>query len=401
MKLANDLSSIVLACRVLIAWRMDSAHASPIDVVEAAYDLQPDAGDWLRGLLKASRPLLGDSLGGSGAIMAGQTPLGEPLIAQVSAEPEPAHLLKSFLCGAREAWPLLRALGSSVHGEGVLTASTTEGIGAEVYQCITRHLGCQDVLSLWAFDRVFRGVTLQLPSPRRIELSPRARDRWKTICVHIASGHRLRRRLGYGGDTTGIPLTQIPLHADAVIDPLRFRLVDAHGPFKERTAADILRSAAFRVDLARGKARRGDPERALEVWAGLVCGQWSLVDWFDKGGRRYILAMANPTDGRDPRGLSDQEQQVAVLASSGQSSKCISHELGLSPGRVSMLLASAKRKLGVRNQAQLVLKMRTVPGRSITSTVSGAEAAHVCEERRTHLRAARLANGNHTPCEPL
>jgi DNA-binding CsgD family transcriptional regulator len=205
-----------------------------------------------------------------------------------------------------------------------------------------------------------------MPSAHRIGLSPTARDRWRTICAHIASAHRLRRRLGYGGDDTGIPLTEIPLHADAVIDPLRFRLVEARGPIKERTAADALRTAALRVDEARGKARRNDPKGALEIWTGLVCGDWSLVDWFDKDGRRYILAMANPTDSRDPRGLSSQERRVATLASSGQSSKVICHELGLSEGRVSMLLASAKRKLGVRTQAQLVLKMRSMnPGATV------------------------------------
>jgi DNA-binding CsgD family transcriptional regulator len=345
---------------------MDIARASPIDVVEAAYDLRSDAAEWLSGLSRASRPLLSGSLGCSGVIMAGQASSGEPLIAQMSTESEPPNPLPAFLRGAQEAWPLLEGHGSAIPGEGVLIASEAQGVGANVYRCITQHLRCEDVLGLWALDAGFHGVSLQMPSAHRIGLSPTARDRWRTICAHIASAHRLRRRLGYGGDDTGIPLTEIPLHADAVIDPLRFRLVEARGPIKERTAADALRTAALRVDEARGKARRNDPKGALEIWTGLVCGDWSLVDWFDKDGRRYILAMANPTDSRDPRGLSSQERRVATLASSGQSSKVICHELGLSEGRVSMLLASAKRKLGVRTQAQLVLKMRSMnPGATV------------------------------------
>jgi len=104
--------------------------------------------------------------------------------------------------------------------------------------------------------------------------------------------------------------------------------------------------------------RESDPGRALELWKALVRGRWSTVDWFDSDGRRFVLGLPNPPNVSDPRGLTEREEQVVAYALSGQTNKLIAYQLGLSMGRVSTLMSSAMRKLGMQTRAQLIKKFR-------------------------------------------
>jgi DNA-binding CsgD family transcriptional regulator len=143
-----------------------------------------------------------------------------------------------------------------------------------------------------------------------------------------------------------------------VIDPTTFRVTDAHGQAKSSGALDALREAAIRVDRARGRMRETDPEKALELWKALVRGRWSTVDWFDSDGRRFVLGLPNAPNVSDPRGLTEREMQVVAYVLSAQTNKLIGYHLGLSKGRVSTLLSSAMRKLGVQTRGQLIKRLR-------------------------------------------
>jgi len=46
-----------------------------------------------------------------------------------------------------------------------------------------------------------------------------------------------------------------------------------------------------------------------------------MLDWFDSDGRRFFLAIPNPPDLRDPRGLTEQERQVATYVLLGETNK--------------------------------------------------------------------------------
>ena len=151
-----------------------------------------------------------------------------------------------------------------------------------------------------------------------------------------------------------------------MIDPTSFRVTDAQGQAKSRDALHALREAALQVDRARGRMRESDPEQALDLWKALVRGRWSTVDWFDSDGRRFVLGLPNAPNVSDPRGLTDREMQVVAYVLSGQTNKLIGYNLGLSKGRVSTLLRSAMRKMGVQTRAQLVNKLRDFA--SITET---------------------------------
>lgn len=92
---------------------------------------------------------------------------------------------------------------------------------------------------------------------------------------------------------------------------------------------------------------------ARTLWSGLVAGRWSIIDHFDGGGRRWLIAARN--DRPSPaRALSSRQAEIAARAATGRSLKIVASELTLSASTVSAHLASAMRKLGVKNRLELV-----------------------------------------------
>ncbi len=121
---------------------------------------------------------------------------------------------------------------------------------------------------------------------------------------------------------------------------------------------ETVREAVLRAERARLWTQQADRGEALARWQALVDGRWSLVERFEFGGRRYLVARENTLGARDPRGLTLRERQVAALAALGHPLKLIAYELGLSRPSVSASLASAMRKLGARTQAELLAWVR-------------------------------------------
>ncbi len=228
----------------------------------------------------------------------------------------------------------------------------------EESRSVLEFMGYPDILGILATDPNGFGIHIAAPlrEPRR--LTPRRRERWKMLAAHITSAHRLRRALTNGLAHHGArPTTRLPLDAEAVFAVPGLRMVDSASP-EAHCAAEVLRDAARGVDRARGEMRTREPERAFETWTSLVSGRWSMVDWFDTDGRRYVLAIPNPPEAPDPRGLTEQEAQVVAYVMLGETSKLIAYRLGLSKARISGLLSSAMRKLGVKSKTALVEKLR-------------------------------------------
>ena len=146
---------------------------------------------------------------------------------------------------------------------------------------------------------------------------------------------------------------------DARSEPLR--LVHTGRPVPQTLPPqELLRAAARHLDRSPEVLRHGDAERAIRLWEGLLRGRWTLLDWFDSDGRRFIVAKLNAQSRGTARGLTERERQVALSASLGESSKATGYQLGISPSRVSALLRAAMRKLGVRSKAQLVVMVRVL-----------------------------------------
>jgi DNA-binding NarL/FixJ family response regulator len=110
------------------------------------------------------------------------------------------------------------------------------------------------------------------------------------------------------------------------------------------------RAVVFQVE-ARRRAR--DPGRATQVWAALMTGRGSIVDSFEREGRRYVVVRENDSSIED-RALRNQEMAVLQLAVCGMSNKLIAYELGLSSSTAGTHLRAAMRKIGIGSRAELV-----------------------------------------------
>jgi DNA-binding CsgD family transcriptional regulator len=98
----------------------------------------------------------------------------------------------------------------------------------------------------------------------------------------------------------------------------------------------------------RARSQKPTADEAVALWEGLVAGRWSVVEHFERDGKRYYLAHRNDPELAPDRALSAREQQVFAYAELGYSNKLIAYSLGLAISTISTLLTSARSKLGLR-----------------------------------------------------
>ncbi len=336
---------------------LDHVTAHAIDLIEAAYDLEKPDSEWLPNLLDVGAPVLDHGLGVAADEFA-MTPQGEGarlLTGELHMRSLPPDFPDRVAAAVGAASPELQA-ATNIDGFASTWTEAAKDFPVEAAE-VLRLIGYPDLLGMHAIDPSGVGVRIIAPLPTATKLAPRSRERWKMLGAHVASGYRLRRALSAMGAASQPEPTGLPLEAEAVLDVSGFRIVDSVGPATEANAGDVLRRAARSVDRSRGQLRATDPQRALDIWTALVGGRWSIVDWFDTDGRRFVLAMPNSPGVGDPRGLTEQECQVVSYIVRGDTSKLIAYRLGLSPARVSGLLKSAMHKLGVKSTAGLAQKL--------------------------------------------
>jgi DNA-binding CsgD family transcriptional regulator len=196
-----------------------------------------------------------------------------------------------------------------------------------------------DAIGLRANATPTLGIILTSPTQAGHRL--RNRQLWTRFAAHLGAALRLRR-------TKAEPS---PDSAPAVLLP-NGRL--AHGNDDTIAAKASLGDAAKAIDRARGKLRRVEPDEAVALWRTMVRGEWSLVDWYDHDGKRFLLAQENRIPSQPKNVLTPREQQVVACAAMGHSNKLIAYDLGLSVGSVAVLLGRAARKLGVSGRVPLV-----------------------------------------------
>jgi DNA-binding CsgD family transcriptional regulator len=240
--------------------------------------------------------------------------------------------------------------------QGVVdTASQISDGSRQFFEAIASKTGVvADALLINAIDPNGRGAYVAIFLREQSKLDGADRERWEMLGAHLTAGHRVWA----GVVAAKSPSTPLPCGAEAVVDPKTFQVTDTAGRAKDRGTTAMLRDSARQVDRARGRLRKTDPDEALQTWWALMHGRWSMVDWFDSDGRRFVLGIPNPPDLGDPRGLTERELQVATYAARGETGKLIGYRLGIPRGTVSHELNAAMRKLGVKTQAELAEKMR-------------------------------------------
>jgi len=334
-----------------------SRDSALIDFVEAAYDLVVEDDAWLPKLIEAGGPVLDRGHGTLALTCTRPRQPGPLVVHELHVVHGPDDVAQRFaaLTSAIDMellWPLSRS------GAPKTLSEVTDDHNPAAFSVIMQHFGfAKDGLGISGFDPDGRGIFLIIPLSQVTSLTAKARVRWQMLAAHFGAGYRLRRAIQAMTPEQRAP-SELPFGAEAIIDPKNFQVTEASGDGSPRRARDALRLAALRIDSARGEMRKSDPGKALEIWAALVRGRWSTVDWFDTDGRRYLLAMPNAPEVADPRGFTEREMQVLSYAFFGLSNKMIAYHLGLSKGRVSALLSSAQRKFGVKSRTQLIKKLK-------------------------------------------
>jgi DNA-binding CsgD family transcriptional regulator len=103
----------------------------------------------------------------------------------------------------------------------------------------------------------------------------------------------------------------------------------------------------------------------LAAWRDLIEGRCSLVESFDSGGRRFLIARPNPPGMHLSAALSALEAKALLLRAQSASYKVIADELALSAAAGHNLVQSGMKKLGIRDEAELPALFGRVPAQDL------------------------------------
>lgn len=318
---------------------------SAIETVERAYRLDGTEAEWLDGVVTAAWPDVDTGCGVYAFTNNEDVPnfQGAPVFAARDLDPEIASRLEEL---NRAAPP---DVAEMLRKQLVTCGGLEQTLGADhaivkSLRFVMKPANVTDGFSLFARDAQGGSITLASLSRSTVSLAPRVRGIWRRVGLHVASALRLRRKLA--GHATV---------REALLDPSG-KLQDASDFLAgEPSAQAVLVRAVAAMEKARSEAMRGSPERAFALWQGLVAGEWSLVDHWESGGRRYLAAYRNRPELRDPRALTPRECATLKYLALGASNKDIAFALGLPAGTVSSSVTKVMKKLGVKRRVDLAL----------------------------------------------
>jgi DNA-binding CsgD family transcriptional regulator len=328
-----------------------SAEKNSLAIIEAAYDLESDDVTWLEGVLRKVRPYIDCGLGVYANFY---EPSDDVSVLDV---PSPIFLdcKPAFLDVIAPATKMLHSdhIRAAYGGPPCHSLSQAYRRGGIVYEedasmrFIAQQTGVTDLLLVNAWENQGRGCCFAAALDRVRPFPTRTATVLSRVARHVAAAQRLRRsvRRGQAGSTT--------LDAEAVLDQ-RGAVLHAEGEAKGTSERELLASSTKALVGARERWRDSDPEQVAAVWNALVDGRWSLVDSFDRDGKRFLLARRNALDVPEPSALSAAERQVVALVARGHSTQLIAYELGQSASLVSTILQRALRKLRIRSRTELL-----------------------------------------------
>ncbi len=313
-------------------------------MVEASYSLEGSDVDWLARVLESGRPDFDLGRGYYGftcRIRATEFAMG-PVYVEKNLDPRFGTLVEKLNREAPNAVVDVLSRSAAICGGfpevlGVGNPASNQFFNAG------RASGITDAFSIFAQDGEGYGIDISAPVEGVMKTPARVRGIWHRVGLHVAAGMRLRRRV-----------VEQRAELDAILDPSG-KVAHAEGsPRQDRSARDALIDSVRRMERARTAKERKDPERALDLWRGLVAGEWSLVEKWESDGKRYLAAYRNRPDIRDPRSLTPHEAMVLRYVSLGASNKEVAFALGLSVGSVGSAVSQLLRKFGCKRRTDLL-----------------------------------------------
>jgi DNA-binding CsgD family transcriptional regulator len=320
-----------------------------ISAIDACYAPQPDDGAWMDGVLAAVEPLAEgrgvygiaftrSDRGGSFEVIGQRGPIDvRPSSGAINALLRDEATYRALY----QPQPAVELLSARARRLPPASASVLGGV--------FRELRTPEVLGVFGGEPDLNGVLVGVARARPGELpGPRTLHLLRRLSAHLTSARRLRRaeRSTVEGASSGAA-------TEAVLAPTG-RVEEASGAAAAPSARDALSEAVRRIEWARGRARRADPEEAARAWRGLVAGAWTIVDQVERDGRRWLLARRNDPVREASRALTAGERAVVGYAALGHSNKYIAYLLGLAPSTVAKRLARAQAKLGAPSRGALI-----------------------------------------------
>ncbi len=315
-----------------------------IALLEASYDLESNAQEWLDGLVQRVVPLIDRPSSPVSLFTYRCTPTtfciddvavhGPPIIATAvrstnaaASEAEIDLIYRSGIPGGT----LSEHVFPVSPGAREMFLEKTGGQFRDTFGCIA-HTGTDRALMI--------NATLVAE-----ETSTAARRRrWSRVAAHLGAGLRLRSSLA--ASDLGSDRVEAIFGANG-------SLVEARHEATQASARLRLQQAVLAMDRARTRSARQDPDDAMGAWEALIQGRWSLVDRFDSDGKRFILAVRNDPAHADPRGLTQHERQVCEFLGLGLNSKSIAYTLGISASSVDNATGRVAAKLGLATRHEL------------------------------------------------
>lgn len=189
-------------------------------------------------------------------------------------------------------------------------------------------------------DGAGRGLLVGSLVPAGVRMTQLERRRWFRVVAHLGAAMRLRHRFAAHA-----------LAPDAVFRP-DGKLLHASPEVASTELRATLTDAVNSLTRAK-ELRATSPEEALGLFRALADGQFSVVDWVDTDGKRFVVVHENDMPAKSLRALSRRETQVGERMLEGRSNAEIGYLLGLSPGTVNRIARDVLAKLGGAKRADL------------------------------------------------
>jgi DNA-binding NarL/FixJ family response regulator len=317
--------------------------AKAVDIVEAAYRLDGSEATWLDAIVEQASADL--DTGNGVYAFTGDESVPNFAKSPTFVERSLTQAFRARLAELNASAP--NAIFDLLSNRLVTCGGLEQVLGADSpvvahFRGFMASAGVADGFCMFAQDAEGGSMTIASPARPPVAPSPRVRGIWQRVGLHLVAGLRLRRKLAARATQRAALLSPSGALEDA-------SAAVANDGAARRALAEAVRA----MDQARRSIVRDSPERALELWRGLVAGEWSLVDHWEQGSRRYIAAYPNRPGMRDPRAFSRTEQGILRYLALGATTKEASYALGLSEKTVTGCVTQILRKLRVRSRVEL------------------------------------------------
>ena len=254
-----------------------------MEILSIIYDVEAPRRQWLRRVLLAMAPSLNRGAGIGGVLYDLSSASGFHVDALDGVD-----VPEDFVAAGRQihSHPGYQSDIINTYRTHVCTTFATEMAEPQMAD-IRRTYQDHDLKSqvmINGLDCSGKGFCVYLFTRSEPTLTTPQRSLYARLATHLASGYRLQRRMAAAEPVRAASL-------EAVLEP-DGAVVHAEVPAKSTQARQDLQHAVRLREELRDR-RTAETEHVIRDWRGLVSARWTLVDRYERDGKRYVLAREN------------------------------------------------------------------------------------------------------------